>query len=85
MINIKAASYQWLMLLVLSTLSFGLAETDYLGKNILLPVLLATLIKGSIVIDRFMALRHVAGPWRIIVLTWLLAVLGTIWFSFTRI
>jgi cytochrome c oxidase subunit 4 len=85
MINIKAASYQWLMLLVLSTLSFGLAETDYLGKNILLPVLLATLLKGSLIIDRFMALRHVAGPWRIIVMTWLLAVLGTIWFSFTRI
>ncbi|WP_295757404.1 cytochrome C oxidase subunit IV family protein [Undibacterium sp.] len=73
------------MLLVLSTLSFGLAETDYLGKNILLPVLLATLIKGSIVIDKFMALRHVAGPWRLIVMTWLLVVLGTIWFSYTRI
>lgn len=85
MINIKAASCQWLMLLVLSTLSFGLAETDYLGKNILLPVLLATLIKGSIVIDKFMALRHVAGPWRLIVMTWLLVVLGTIWFSYTRI
>ncbi|MCX7219884.1 MAG: cytochrome C oxidase subunit IV family protein [Burkholderiales bacterium] len=85
MINIKTATYQWLMLLALTSLSFDLAETDYLGKNILLPVLLATLIKGSIVIDRFMALRHVAGPWRIIVLTWLLVVLGAIWFSFTRI
>jgi cytochrome c oxidase subunit 4 len=85
MINIKTATYQWIMLLVLTCLSFGLAETGYSGDKVLLPVLLATLVKGSLIIDRFMALRHVAGPWRIIVLTWLTVVLGVIWFSFTRI
>jgi cytochrome c oxidase subunit 4 len=85
MINIKTATYQWIMLLALTCLSFGLAETGYSRDKVLLPVLLATLVKGSLIIDRFMALRHVAGPWRIIVLTWLTVVLGVIWFSFTRI
>lgn len=85
MIDIKTATYQWLMLLVLTAISFILAETGYSGDKVLLPVLLATLIKGSLVIDRFMALRQVTGPWRVIVLAWLFTVLGAIWFSFTHI
>jgi cytochrome c oxidase subunit 4 len=85
MIDIKAATYQWITLLLLSTITFTLAETGYSGDKVILPVLLATFIKGSLVIDRFMALRHVAGPWRMIVLGWLLVVLGVVWFGFTRI
>lgn len=46
------------------------------------PVLLITLFKGRIVIDRFMALQGVAGPWRWIVLSWLVLVLGAIGFAF---
>ncbi|MFZ6747777.1 cytochrome C oxidase subunit IV family protein [Undibacterium sp. Ren11W] len=85
MTNVKTATYQWLSLLLLTVISFSLAESGYSGGKVLLPVLLATLIKGSLIIDRFMALRYVAGPWRLIVLAWLSTVLGVIWFSFTRI
>lgn len=85
MIEIKTASWQWLTLIFLTTLSFTLSESGMSGSGIVLPVLLATFLKGSLVIDRFMALRHVAGPWRLIVLAWLLLVLATIWFSFTRV
>ncbi|MDO8651559.1 MAG: cytochrome C oxidase subunit IV family protein [Undibacterium sp.] len=85
MIDIKAATYQWLILLMLTCLSFALAESGFSGRTFILPVLLATFAKGCIVIDRYMALRYVAGFWRLTILAWLLLVLGLIWFSFTRV
>ena len=85
MIDIKSASYQWLILLLMTCISFALAEAGFSGMTMILPVLLATLIKGSIVIDRFMALRDVAGAWRFLALGWLGVILTVIYFSFTRI
>lgn len=85
MIDIKAATYQWLILLILTCFSFALAESGFSGSTFILPVLLATLFKGCIVIDRFMALRYVAGFWRLVVLAWLLLILSLVWFSFTRV
>lgn len=82
--EIKTSTWQWLTLLILTSLVFALAEIDNSGHAILLPVLAATLFKGALVIDRFMALRHVGGLWRPIVLAWLFVVLATIWFSFTH-
>ena len=76
------ATLQWFVLLSLTALTFGLAETGASGSTALIPVLLATLIKGRIVIDRFMALQGVSGAWRWIVLGWLLLVLGLIAFAF---
>lgn len=77
-----AATRQWLILMALTGLTFGMAETGLSGTAVLIPVLLATLVKGSIVIDRFMALRHVAALWRWIVLGWLLVVIGLIGYAF---
>ena len=83
MMNIKAATYQWLVLLMLTTLSYGLGASSFSASATVLPVLLVTGAKGCIVIDRYMALRHVAGPWRMLLLAWLVIVLGSIWLSFT--
>lgn len=77
-----ATTLQWLTLIALTALTFGVAETGLSGSTILIPVLLATLIKGRIVIDRFMALQGVHGAWRWIVLGWLLLVLGLIAYAF---
>ncbi|MDP3844375.1 MAG: cytochrome C oxidase subunit IV family protein [Oxalobacteraceae bacterium] len=82
MSNTKIATFQWVALLLLTSLTFGLAESGLSGRAMLLPVLLVTLLKGRIVIDRFMALQGVAGPWRWIVLGWLVSVLGLIGFAF---
>lgn len=79
---IHASTRQWLVLLVLTAVTFGLAEAGMSGGAVLVPVLLATLVKGRIVIDRFMALRHVAALWRWAVLGWLIVVLGTIGYAF---
>ncbi len=79
----KQSSLAWIMLLALTAWSFSFAETRLHGSAILVPVLLATLLKGRIVIDRFMALQHVGAPWRWIVLGWLAAVLGLIAAAFS--
>jgi cytochrome c oxidase subunit IV len=77
-----ASTVQWLALLALTALSFGLAESGLSGTAVLVPVLLATLVKGWVVIDRFMGLRQVVALWRWIVLGWLLVVLGLIGYAF---
>ncbi|KIF81944.1 cytochrome C oxidase subunit IV family protein [Noviherbaspirillum autotrophicum] len=78
----KAATLQWMMLLALTAVTFGLAEFGMSGRAIILPVLAATLVKGRIVIDRFMALQGIAGPWRWLVLGWLVVVVGSITYAF---
>lgn len=82
MIKIKSATYQWISLLALTGSTFWLAEHGLSGLAVITPVLLITLIKGRIVVDRFMALQGVAGPWRWIVLGWLVVVLGLISIAF---
>lgn len=78
----KSATIEWLVLLALTALTFGLAEAGLSGGAVLLPVLAATLVKGRIVIDRFMALQRVVAPWRWVVLGWLVVVLGLIAYAF---
>ena len=82
MSSIKTATFQWLALLALTGVTFGVAQYGLSGRAMLIPVLLVTLLKGRLVIDRFMALQGVAGPWRWIVLGWLVLVLGLIGFAF---
>lgn len=78
----KSSTIEWLALLSLTAVTVVLAEIGLPGSTLLIPVLLATLIKGRIVIDRFMALQGVILPWRWVVLGWLVLVLGLIAYAF---
>jgi cytochrome c oxidase subunit 4 len=81
----RNATYHWLLLLALTALttqSSTIAVSGWSAGTLVPLVLLATLIKGRVVIDHFMALRQVSGPWRWIVLGWLLLVLGLIGYAF---
>jgi hypothetical protein len=78
----KTSTLDWLLLLALTVVTFALAEAGLSGGAVLVPVLVATLVKGRIIIDRFMALQQVAAPWRWIVLGWLAAVVGAIAYLF---
>ena len=81
----KQATFLWLLLLALTALTTQAATLSAaagLTGSAVPLVLLATLVKGRVVIDRFMALQHVGGPWRWIVLGWLLLVLGLIGYAF---
>jgi cytochrome c oxidase subunit 4 len=78
----STATFQWLILITLTAVAVTLSQSGLTDNAILVPILLTTLIKGRIVIDRFMALQGVAAPWRWIVLGWLLVVLGLIGYAF---
>lgn len=78
----KSATIEWLVLLGLTAVTVVLAESGLPSGTLLIPVLLATLVKGRIVIDRFMALQGVVLPWRWVVLGWLVLVLGLIAYAF---
>lgn len=69
--------------LVLLTLSsFALGERGVLAVLPVLAILTITLGKGWLVIDEFMALRRVKGPFRWLVRGWLLGVLLLIGVAF---
>ncbi|OZA24942.1 MAG: hypothetical protein B7X93_11160 [Hydrogenophilales bacterium 17-61-9] len=81
----KSATWIWLLLLALTALtaqSAVLAGARLPAGAVAALVLLATLAKGWLVADRFMALRHVASAWRWAVFGWLLLVLALIAFAF---
>lgn len=78
----KSATIEWLLLLALTAFTVWLAEAGFSGSAMLIPALLATLIKGRIIIDRFMSLQRVVAPWRWVVLGWLVIVLGLIAYAF---
>jgi hypothetical protein len=81
----KHATILWLLLLALTALTTqasALAESRLLAGAVVPLVLLATLVKGRVVIDHFMALQQVSGAWRWAVLGWLLLVIGLIGYAF---
>lgn len=71
------ATRVWLILvaLTLSTFTFGALRYD--GFGLVAAVLVIALVKGQLVVDHFMALRHGAPMWRVL-LTGYLIVLGAL-------
>ncbi|MDN5850572.1 MAG: cytochrome C oxidase subunit IV family protein [Nitrococcus sp.] len=75
--TIRALTATWLTLLGLTLAMWFLR--DYRGSDWLaFVVLIVVAIKGQLVIDRFMELRHAPILWRITLSGWLLTVLGVI-------
>ena len=67
----------WLTLLVLTLLMWflrGYRGTDWLA----FVVLILVAIKGQLIIDRFMELRHAPALWRIAVSGWLFTVVSVV-------
>lgn len=66
----------YLLLVVLTLVTFGIGYFDLLSGNralvLSLLVLGFALIKGQLIGDFFMGLKGVRGPWRFVILLWLL-------------
>jgi cytochrome c oxidase subunit IV len=56
----------WLLLSVLTFLTFSLGETGMSGKYVMLTLLTITMIKSQLVANYFMALRKTRRLWRVI-------------------
>ncbi|MCW9013072.1 MAG: cytochrome C oxidase subunit IV family protein [Gammaproteobacteria bacterium] len=75
----------WFILIFLTIVSYGFAHMGYTGQVLVAIVLAGAWIKGQLIIDYFMGLKHVRMLWRVIVSAWLLIVLlaiGGMYFTY---
>ncbi|MCP5409743.1 MAG: cytochrome C oxidase subunit IV family protein [Chromatiaceae bacterium] len=78
--GIRACTWVWFILLVLSLLTYLVGQRGLSGLEISLGVLFLALLKGYLVGAYFMGLGRVRGSWRWPVTIWLLlpgALIGT--------
>lgn len=74
----QTAFLAWLVLCALTLITWAIGRAGYAGPLVVGLLLLSVMIKGQVVIDVFMGLRGVRGPWRWLVSGWLVAVLSLI-------
>src|SRR5699024_4811006 len=73
----RVLTVTWLTLLVMTLLMWSLR--GYRGADwVVFVVLVLVAIKGQLVIDRFMELRHAPVLWRIALSGWLFTILGVV-------
>jgi len=71
----------WVLLVLLTGLTFGLGEGGFFGHGAMLPVLLVLAfsgIKGALVILEYLEMRKAPGLWRWLLLGWLTLVLALV-------
>ncbi len=71
----------WLVLLAVTGVTYWLGESGQLGQANMLPVLGIfgiAFVKGWVIINDFMELRHAPRLWRNLLLAWLLVVTSMI-------
>jgi len=74
----RFATRIWLALVALTVLTFFIGEEVTAGKTVMLSVLAISLIKGQLIANYFMCLRHVRWLWRCIILGYFVIVGGMI-------
>lgn len=74
----RFATLIWLALVMLTVLTFLIGEEVNAGKTVMLSVLAISLIKGQLIANYFMGLRHVSWLWRGIILGYFVIVGGMI-------
>jgi cytochrome c oxidase subunit IV len=75
---IRPCTRIWLLLMLLSFITYVMGE---MGASGLVPALLVlgfAMLKGQLIGDYYMGLRWVSGPWRWAVVLWLLVPGGLI-------
>lgn len=80
MIN-TAANRAWVLLVVATGVTYWLGEsgaTSRMGLTAVWVMMGMAFVKGVLVIDDFMELRHASAKWRWFVLGWLIFVIGMI-------
>lgn len=68
----------WMLLVALTLTTYAMGERGMAGSGAMLGLLLIALVKGQMVANYFMGLRHVALGWRAVMLAYFLIVGGLI-------
>lgn len=69
---IRPCTWVYLALMLLTLVTWAIGRLGLSGLGLSLFVLVLALIKGGLVGDWFMGLGQVRGPWRWVVMVWLL-------------
>ena len=64
----------WLLLLVLTATTFLIGETGIVGKIAMISLMSISFVKGQLIANYFMRLRHVHLMWRGIIFAYFLIV-----------
>ena len=72
------ATLIWLLLVLLTLVTYGLGKIGYSGTFVITIVLASVLIKGHYIIADFMELRGTEKKWQWLVEGWLLLVVALI-------
>jgi cytochrome c oxidase subunit IV len=82
---IRPCTRVYLLLMALTFVTFAVGQLGLGGLTVSLVVLGFALLKGHLVGDFFMGLKGIRGPWRWVILTWLILPGGltTLAFSLT--
>lgn len=72
----------WLLLVILTGLTWWAGQTGFNGQHLTLALLLSVFIKGHFLIADFMGLRNTSLIWRAIVHGWLIIVSGLIFLAY---
>jgi len=80
----RFATLIWLALVILTVTTFLIGEEVSAGKTVMLSVLLISLIKGQLIANYFMGLRHVSWLWRGIILGYFVVVGGMIVIAYMK-
>lgn len=75
---IRPCTRVWLVLVILTCLTYAIGEAGMGGTAVMLTVLGTAVVKVELVASYFMGLRRTRWLWRGIVLGWLLLVSGLI-------
>jgi len=74
----QTAFIAWLALCALTLMTWAVGRAGDAGPLVVGLLLGSVMVKGQVVIDVFMGLRRVRGPWRWLVSGWLVTVLALI-------
>jgi hypothetical protein len=80
--GLRACTWVWLVMLLLTGITYGIGQQGLGGPGISLTVLFFALLKGHLVGAYFMGLNQVRGFWRWPVTLWLLVPGGLISIAF---
>lgn len=72
----------WTVLMALTAAAWAVGAGGWSGDAVAAGVLMATFVKGQLVVDRYMGLARVRGPWRWLLSAWLLVVLVAVGLAF---
>jgi len=72
--EIRTVLYVWLVLVLLTLVTYAVGKLGYGGISVLAMLLLSVSIKGQLVIDFFMGLVQVQSRWKWLVTAWLVSI-----------